>query len=143
MCKRLVIIDINLLDSMNLKTIVAINILVGLSLAHARTWTSVDGSKTFQGDLKSYDPDTGKVTVILNGRQTIFTQDKLSEEDRDFLRQWKEEADKPSLEDLLKAQKVGSQLTPKVLTRLDGKKLKKASMVKAPEYYLLYFSASW
>lgn len=29
--------------------------LLMMSGAHARTWTSADGSKTFQGELKSYD----------------------------------------------------------------------------------------
>ena len=31
--------------------------------AVGRTWTSSDGSKTFEGELQSYDFATGKVTV--------------------------------------------------------------------------------
>ena len=33
----------------------------------ARTWTSADGSKTFEGELKAYDAGTGRATVIVNG----------------------------------------------------------------------------
>ena len=39
---------------------------VTLALAagvQARIWTSADGSKTFEGELKSYDPATGMVGV--------------------------------------------------------------------------------
>ena len=36
---------------------------LGLGLLPARTWTSADGSKTFEGKLKSYDDAGGKVTV--------------------------------------------------------------------------------
>ena len=34
-------------------------------------------------------------------------------------------------------------MTDRVLSRLNGKRFKKATMEKTPEYYLLYFSASW
>ena len=36
-----------------------------LTGAHARTWTSSDGTKTFEGELKSYDPALAVVTVVL------------------------------------------------------------------------------
>jgi hypothetical protein len=53
-----------------------------LSLAEARTWTSSDGDRTFEGELDSYDAVNGKVTVILkNRRKLTFNQNKLSEED--------------------------------------------------------------
>ena len=53
----------------------------------ARTWTSADGSKTFEGELKSYDAASGKVSVTLpNGKRMNFTQDKLSEEDIAWLK---------------------------------------------------------
>lgn len=52
--------------------------LVLLAAAQARTWTSADGTKTFEGELHSYDVATGKVAVKLpNGRQMNFAQDKL------------------------------------------------------------------
>jgi hypothetical protein len=59
-----------------------------LSGAQARTWTSSDGAKTFEGELKSYDIDTGKVTVTLpSGKSMSFNHDKLSEDDIAYLKE--------------------------------------------------------
>ncbi len=56
--------------------------------APTRTWTNKDGSKTFEGQLKSYDPATGEVSVTqANGTMIKFNQDKLSPEDITFLKQ--------------------------------------------------------
>jgi hypothetical protein len=69
--------------------IIAFLLAAALTLAtggHARTWTSADGAKTFEGELKSYDPATGKVAVtIADGRQMTFMQGKLSAADLAFL----------------------------------------------------------
>lgn len=55
---------------------------LSLAGAHARTWTSADGTKTFEGELVAYDAGKGRVTVSLsNGQSITFTQDKLSEAD--------------------------------------------------------------
>ena len=119
-------------------------LLAGLVCAPARTWTRADGAKTFEGDLKEFDDSSGKVTIIVNGRQLLFDEDKLSEDDRSFLVEWNAEASKPTtVGKVLESQKIGKKLTSQVLSRFDGKKFKKASMEKAPKYYLLYFSASW
>ena len=59
-----------------------------LAAAHARTWTSADGSKTFEGELQSYDAEKGMVTVTLpNGKHQSFSQDKLSEADITFAKE--------------------------------------------------------
>jgi hypothetical protein len=59
-----------------------------LSGAQARTWTSSDGTKTFEGELKSYDPATGAVGVTLaSGKAMNFGQDKLSAADIAFLKE--------------------------------------------------------
>lgn len=56
--------------------------------AFAREWTSSDGAKRFEGELQSYDPDTGAVGVLLpNGKVMKFKQDKLSAEDIAFLKE--------------------------------------------------------
>jgi hypothetical protein len=61
---------------------------LSLSAAHARTWTSSDGSKTFEGELLSYGAATGDVGVTLaNGKELTFNQDKLSEDDIAFLKE--------------------------------------------------------
>lgn len=55
---------------------------------NARTWTSANGAKTFQGELKSYDVASGKVTVTKpNGRHMTFKQDKLSADDVTWLKE--------------------------------------------------------
>ena len=64
--------------------ILAITLFTGL---HARTWTSSDGSKTFEGELKSYDASTGIVEVVVRGSDLSFTQDKLSEDDIAWLKE--------------------------------------------------------
>ncbi len=54
----------------------------------ARTWSNADGSKTFEAELKSYDPATGAVEVIWpNGATMIFNQEKLSPTDIAFLKE--------------------------------------------------------
>lgn len=59
-----------------------------LSLAHARTWTSADGTKTFEGELLSYDAATGAVGVTLaDGKVMNVSQDKFSVADIAFLKE--------------------------------------------------------
>jgi beta-glucanase (GH16 family) len=59
-----------------------------LTGAHARTWTSADGAKTFEGELRSYDPATGALSVTLTGgKEMKFSHDKLSAADIAFLKE--------------------------------------------------------
>ena len=63
-----------------------------LTSAHARTWTSADGTRTFEGEIKSYDPRIAVVTVALsNGTSMHFEQDKLSAADIAYLKNYLEE----------------------------------------------------
>lgn len=128
---------------MKFKHLLTACLLASLTWAPARTWTSADGERTFEGDLKKFDGTTGEVTVFVDGRNLVFDQSKLSEADRTYLSEWQAEEEKPDAEAMLEGQKIGKELTDRVLSRLDGKKFKKASLEKKPEYYLLYFSASW
>ncbi len=58
-----------------------------VSGARARTWISADGTKTFEGDLQSYDEATGAVVVIARGGSKMnFKQDVLSAEDIAWLK---------------------------------------------------------
>ncbi len=67
--------------------ILAILSLTALGI-HARTWTSSDGAKTFDGELQTYDPGTGVVIVKLtDGKEMKFIQDKLSAADIAFLKE--------------------------------------------------------
>jgi hypothetical protein len=102
---------------------------VFLAAAQARTWTSADGTKTFEGELQSYDAATGKVAVKLsNGRQTNFNQDKLSEADIAFVRVNGKKA-------AASASSSGSvKDLPDVLPDPDGKE---ADMSKPVQVYIL------
>ncbi len=60
--------------------------------APARTWTSADGGRKFEGDLTTFDSATGRVTVTTpGGKELTFSQDRLSADDVAFL---KEQGDK-------------------------------------------------
>lgn len=113
---------------------------LAISGANARTWTSSDGAKTFEGDLRSYNENSGIVTVLINGRAVDFPKDKLSKEDVAFLQESKtqEVAAGPDIET-----EIGAKVAKAKLQRLDGKRYKKADLEKNPKYYILYYSASW
>ena len=134
---------------MKLKYLLAVGMAatLGIGLLPARTWTSADGTKTFEGDLKSYDKATGKVTVALpNGKTLTFGTDKLSDADKTFLAEQPKAAAEggEDVAEALKEQKIGSKLLKKgILQKLDGKKFANFELTKAPQYYLVYFSASW
>ncbi|QQL44930.1 hypothetical protein [Sulfuriroseicoccus oceanibius] len=120
--------------------------LAGLALAlsasaDARTWTSSDGSKTFEGTFISERGE--KVTVDVNGRRLTFTKDKLSEADQTWIAEnSKPEPPEATGEADLSSQAIGKEVEKK-LAKLDGKRVKSYKLTKAPEYYILYFSASW
>ncbi len=57
-----------------------------LTDAHAKTWTSADGAKTFEAELTEFFPATGMVSVKLpTGKEMKFSKKVLSEEDINFL----------------------------------------------------------
>lgn len=120
----------------------------GASYAGVRKWTSADdASKSFEGELTAVKGDN--VTIkTKNGRSLTFPLSKLSQEDRDFIAaQEKEKADAEAA--AASAEKVKESPMAKALAGstvvLDGKRLKKHDILasKAPEYYLLYWGASW
>ena len=96
--------------------------------AQARTWTSADGTKTFEGELKSYDEATGLVAVTAPGGSTIkFKQDVLSADDIAWL---KTEGSTPKGG----ASSVQVAKLPDVLPDPDGKE---ANMSKPVQVYIL------
>lgn len=112
------------------------------SSASARTWTSAEGDKTFSGDFKGFDKASGKVSVNRGGKEITFPLEVLAPADQEWVTAKAEELEKAKPKDLAD-QKIGSQLTSRVLSRLKGKRFARAEITKAPEYYILYFSASW
>ena len=68
-------------------TLLCLFCLTALSLnATARTWTSADGTKTFEGELSGYNAYTGMVTVLSGNRILTFKQNVLSAEDIEYLK---------------------------------------------------------
>jgi hypothetical protein len=100
-----------------------------LTGAHARTWTSADGSQTFDGELNFYDAGNGKVTVTLtNGKRLSFIQDKLSEDDIAYLKKNGTKASGFS------SSSTSVKELPDVLPDPDGKE---ADMSKPVQVYIL------
>ena len=97
-----------------------------ISGSQARTWTSADGTKTFEGELKTYDPRIGVVVVALaNGTSRHFEQDKLSAADIAFLKTYLEESrvKTASLSSNVKAREIPDVWPPKDEKPYGGKKL--------------------
>lgn len=112
-------------------------------LGHARTWTSADGSKTFEGDFVSCDD--ASVTVKRGIKQMTFKLALLSEKDQEWA---KEEGAKIAVAEENKEEaaqfmdgEFGKAL--KKLQKLDGEGFVDHNLEAAPKYFLLYFSASW
>ncbi len=100
----------------------------------ARTWTSSDGSKTFEGELKSYEPASGMVGVTLsNGKSLNFNQSKLSEADILFLLEQGKIA-APSKEPARSGGGVATKSLPEVLPAPDGKE---ADMSKPVQVFIM------
>ena len=116
---------------------------------HARIWTSADGQKTFEGEYRAYDEATGMVKVLRGIRQISFHVDKLSAADREWLEQKAAEENLEQVDDQaadlaeLDNQVVGGKLKEGVLSKLEGGKFVDYTMDYVPEYYVVYYSASW
>ena len=123
---------------------------IGQGPLAARTWTSADGSKTFEGELRALSETAKTVTVVLEGGKIrTFPISLLSETDRDFL---KKEGHKIILAandgegagDTPQAQKIGKNLAkPGILSKIEGKSFAEHQLTESPDYYIVYFSASW
>lgn len=105
-----------------------------VSGAPARTWTSADGSKTFEGELKSYDPATGMVGVTLaNGKTMSFNQSKLAEADVAFLKE-QGKIDPPSSKPNASGGGISAKSLPDALPDPDGKE---ADMSKPVQVFIM------
>jgi hypothetical protein len=105
---------------------------LSLGAAHARTWKSSDGTKTFEGELKAYSAETGKVTVTLaNGKEMTFQQDKLSADDIAFLKE-KGTVAPPAPAGAASSVKVAAP--PEVLPDPDGKE---TDMTKPVQVFIM------
>ena len=103
----------------------------------ARTWTSADGTKTFEGDFVGVDD--GIVTVLRGRTKQRFKMEVLSKEDIAFIE--KQEAIAASAK--FKGAAVPKAISGK-LVRLEGGGLVAAPDNEVvPEFYFLAYTASW
>ncbi|NWK57457.1 hypothetical protein HW115_17705 [Verrucomicrobiaceae bacterium N1E253] len=122
-------------------TITAITLALTVASAQARTWTSADGAKTFEGEYVSHTDLS--VTVIKNGRKVTFKQDLISEADRTWIKEEAKKAAEATEESTsLDDQVIGKKIKGKTV-RTGDKKFITEDTTKVPQYYFLYFSASW
>jgi hypothetical protein len=120
----------------------------GLSQAEMRLWTSADdASKTFEGEMQSLTGET--VTIRTKAGKTISAPlAKFAQADQDYAKKAKEEkaeaAKSVEAAAKLKDSAMGKELGKSTVI-LDGKKMKKHDLfaAKAPEYFLVYWGASW
>lgn len=126
------------------KTILlSIATLVLAGSSQARTWTSADGSKTFEGDLVSCD-DTS-VTVKRGTKELTFKLEILSEDDQKWakaetLKAAAAEGNKKAAAEFAESD-FGKAF--RKLQKFDGKKFSKFELEEAPKHFLIYFGASW
>jgi hypothetical protein len=114
-------------------TILAIGLLY--STANGRTWTSADGSKNFEAELKSYDEPTGTVVVArTSGKISTFNQSILSAEDIEFLKT--EGVKLPPKTEKTESKKTAASVKelPDVLPDPDGKE---ADMSKPVQVFIM------
>lgn len=104
-----------------------------LSGAQARTWTSADGTKTFDGDLKSYNEASGIVVVVSNGAARNFKQDVLSADDIAWLKT-QGTTTSAAASSSGGGASLGKVKLPELLPRPDGKE---ADMSKPVQVYIL------
>lgn len=69
-----------------LLALLALLVLPAVAGGEPRNWTSADGNRSFVGQLQSYDPAAGRVTVVYeNGQSVTFDRAVLSEADQTYL----------------------------------------------------------
>ncbi len=109
----------------------------------ARTWTSSDGSKTFEGNFVSCDG--ASVTVKRGIKELSFKLTLLSEDDQKWAKA--EGAKVAATAENKKAAEEFSQTkfgrAFKKLQKFEGTKFVSHELEEAPKFFLLYFSASW
>ena len=138
-----------MIHRMKITTVVlALLAVSGMGSAEVRKWTSADdASKTFEGELSSTKGDN-VVVRMANGRTVTVPLSKLSQADRDFVagvaKGKTAAADEAAAAEKAKTGAVAKALSGNTV-KLDGKKFKKCDVfaAKAPEYYLVYWGASW
>lgn len=112
-----------------------LTLLYAASITHARTWTSADGNSQFEGDFVS--AADGNVTVLRDGRRQTFALTLLSDTDRTWIA---EQATTPT-EKVTISPDIEKGLAK--LRKVSGSRLSRYKLESTPQYFVLYYSASW
>lgn len=95
--------------------------------------------------------ETAKTVTVLmeGGKIRTFAISLLSEADRNFLKKEGHKillaaSDGEGTGGTLQGQKIGNNLTkPGILSKVEGTSFAEHQLTKSPDYYIVYFSASW
>ena len=98
----------------------------------SRTWTSADGSQTFEGELIKYNAYTGLVTVDRGDRELTFDQRVLSASDIEYL---KEEG--PKLAATSSGRSGGTTVSGSIPDELPDPENEPANMRKPVQVFIL------
>lgn len=114
---------------------------LAMGTAQARTWTSADGGKTFNAE---YVSQTDEYVTVSRGLKNVrFKIALLSEADRTWLEAKKAEAaGKAKQGEASGLGKIGGKLKGNMV-RLEGNQYCDYEAESAPQYYIVYFTASW
>lgn len=114
--------------------ITGLSILSCAGILSARTWTSANGSDTFDADYVSHS--ASEVTVIKDSKKVSFALNLLSSDDQAWISKQAQPAANANAATFVDG-------LNKHLTKFDGAAYQPYTPEKNPEYYVLYFSASW
>ena len=109
----------------------------------ARIWTSSNGVTTFEGEYVS--STTRSLVFIHKGKKETIRVSRLSAADQVWIEQeHQRDAHPPKKRTYrsLKDQKVGKKLINQTF-RVKNNQFVTENIRKVPQYYYLYFSASW
>ena len=128
---------------MKIKLISLLATIVLAAHIQARTWTSADGSKTFKANYISHTEDS--VAVMKGLKKMNFKISLLSEADRDWLDQQQASSNiaKTDTEPANESFGTFGDNIKSDLVIFSGKRYRKHKLETAPDYYLIYFTASW
>ena len=110
---------------------------------HARTWTSSNGVTTFEGEYVS--STTRSLIFIQKGKKETIRISRLSQADKSWIDQERRKDAAPPKRvsyRSLRDQKVGKKLINQTF-RVKNNQFVTENIRKVPQYYYLYFSASW
>lgn len=126
-----------------MKIILTIAVISFASSVHARTWTSSNGVTTFEAE---YVSSTERSLVFIHkGKKETIRISRLSEADKKWIEQEQQRDTAPRKKIIyrsLKDQKVGKKLINQTF-RLKNNQFVTENIRQVPQYYYLYFSASW